>query len=176
MGCRLLNSCTVGEDLGPRLADVLADVVRDGKHPLTHLPFVDEVQPELIQVGFYGAEFWAIAHVPKADLKDTNAAAYPVDGDLNGNGQFFENLNKELHKRGIKVVGHFDTEFHVTGVIYGPEGPREGFFKFYNELWDEKEFGPKPVKDPLELLQRKADGTPFVIEHLNSGDSFESSA
>ena len=125
-----------------------------------YLPFVDEVQPELIQVGFYGAEFWAIAHVPKADLKDTNAAAYPVDGDLKGNGDFFENLNKQLHQRGIKVVGHFDTEFHVTGVIYGPEGPREGFFKFYNELWDEKELGPKPVKDPLELVQRSADGSP----------------
>jgi hypothetical protein len=125
-----------------------------------YLPFVDEVQPEVVQVGFYGAEFWAIAHVRKADMKGANAAAYAVDGDLKGNGQFFENLNKELHKRGIKVVGHFDVELHVTGLIDGPQGPREGFFDFYNKLWDEKELGPKPVKDPLELIQRNADGSP----------------
>jgi len=50
----------------------------------------------------------------------------------------------------------------VTGLIDGPQGPREGFFKFYNELWDEKELGPKPVKDPLELLQRNADGSPLL--------------
>jgi hypothetical protein len=51
----------------------------------------------------------------------------------------------------------------VTGLIDGPQGPREGFFKFYNELWDEKELGPKPVKDPLELLQRNADGSPLTV-------------
>jgi hypothetical protein len=129
-----------------------------------YLPFVDEVQPELVQVGFYGAEFWALAHVPKADMKGAAAAVYPVDGDLKANGQFFENLNKELHKRGIKVVGHFDVELHVTGLIDGPQGPREGFFDFYNKLWDEKELGPKPVKGPLELIQRNADGSPSFYD------------
>ena len=52
-------------------------------------------------------------------------------------------------------------------LIDGPQGPREGFFKFYNELWDEKELGPKPVKDPLDLLQRKADGSPYFIQLKN---------
>jgi hypothetical protein len=101
--------------------------------------------------------------VPEA-VRGAIQGALPGDGNLKACGQWFENLNNELHKRGIKVVGHFDVEYHVTGLINGPQGPREGFFKFYNELWDEKEFGPKPVKDPLELLQRKADGTPFVVE------------
>jgi hypothetical protein len=128
-----------------------------------YLPFVDEVQPEVVQVGFYGVDFWAFSHVPKA-VKGPTASTQPVDGDLKASGQFLENLNKELHKRGIKVIGHFDVEYHVTGLIDAPQGPREGFFKFYNELWDEKELGPKPVKDPLELLQRNADGSPLSVQ------------
>jgi hypothetical protein len=97
-------------------------------------------------------------------VKGTTAATHAVDGDLNASGQFLENLNRELHKRSVKVMGHIDTTYHVTGLIDGPQGPREGFFKFYNELWDEKELGPKPVKDPLELIQRKADGSPYSIK------------
>jgi hypothetical protein len=30
-----------------------------------YLKFVEEVQPEVVQVGFYGVDFWALAHVPK---------------------------------------------------------------------------------------------------------------
>lgn len=131
-----------------------------------YLAFVDEVQPEVVQAGFYGVDFWALAHVPK-DVKGASAATHAVDGDLKASGAFLDNLNQELHKRGIKVVGHIDTTYHVTGLIDGPQGPREGFFKFYNELWDEKELGPKPVKDPLDLIQRKADGSPYVIQLKN---------
>jgi hypothetical protein len=128
-----------------------------------YLSFVDEVQPEVVQAGFYGVDFWALAHVPKA-VKGVTAATHAVDGDLKASGAFLENLNRELHKRGIKVVGHIDTTYHVTGLIDGPQGPREGFFRFYKDLWDEKELGPKPVKDPLELLQRNADGSPLAIK------------
>ncbi|MBK9167966.1 MAG: hypothetical protein IPM24_10930 [Bryobacterales bacterium] len=127
-----------------------------------YLDFVSEAQPEVVQVGFYGADFWALAHVPQA-IKKRTAARQPVDGDLKASGAYFENLNRELHQRGVKVVGHIDTTYHLTGLIDGSEGPREGFFKFYNELWDEAELGPKPVQDPLELLQRKADGSPYSI-------------
>jgi len=128
-----------------------------------YLAFVEEAEPEVVQAGFYGVDFWALAHVPK-DVKGTTAATHAVDGDLRASGRFLENLNQELHKRGVKVIGHIDTTYHVTGLIDGPEGPREGFFKFYNELWDEKELGPKPVKDPLSLIQRKADGSPYFIK------------
>ena len=108
-------------------------------------------------------DFWALAHVPKA-VKGVNAATHAVDGDLKASGAFLENLNRELHKRGIKVVGHIDTTYHVTGLIDGPQGPGEGFFRFYKDLWDEKELGPKPVSDPPELLQRNADGSPLAIK------------
>lgn len=127
-----------------------------------YLPFVDEVQPEVVQVGFYGVDFWALAHVPTA-RKGRTAATHAVDGDQKASGDFLDKLNAQLHQRGIKVIGHIDTTYHVTGLIDGPQGPREGFFHFYNHLWDEKELGPKPVKEPLELIQRKADGSPYFI-------------
>jgi hypothetical protein len=127
-----------------------------------YLAFVDEVQPEVVQAGFYGVDFWALAHVPK-DVKGPTAATHAVDGDLRASGEFLEKLNGELRRRGIKVIGHFDTTYHVTGLVDGPQGPREGFFKFYNELWDERELGPKPVKDPLALLQRRADGSLYSV-------------
>jgi hypothetical protein len=129
-----------------------------------YLAFVDEAQPEVVQVGFYGVDFWAFSKRAQGGERPELLQTQPVEGDLKASGQFLENLNKELHKRGIKVIGHFDVEYHVTGLIDGPQGPREGFFKFYNELWDEKELGPKPVKDPLELLQRNADGSPLICQ------------
>src|SRR4029078_5465817 len=55
------------------------------------------------------------------------------------------------------------------------KGPR-GFFKFYTELWDEKELGPRPVADPLMLLARNADGTPMASKQYSIGQMREYTA
>ncbi len=132
-------------------------------HSPEYLRFVDEVQPEIAQVGWYGAHFYSLAHTP-------HGAGYPAHFPVVGLpecGAWFENLNRELHKRNAKAVGHFNVEF-LVGDPEGPEGPR-GFFKFYRDLWDEKELGPKPVADPLEFLQRDADGKPIVHNSYSIG-------
>lgn len=128
-----------------------------------YLTFIDEARPEIAQVGFYGGHFWSLAHTPHGK---GYPAHFPVVG-LNECGQWFENLNGELHKRKVKVVGHFNIEF-LVGDPDSKDGPR-GFFKFYRDLWDEKELGPRPVKDPLELLERNADGTPIVNSSYSIG-------
>ena len=119
-----------------------------------YLPFVREARPELAQIGFYGAHYWSLGntkfgqgypgHFPKIGLKE--------------NRDWFMQRNRDLHKLDVLVIGHFNIEF-LVGDPKGKDGPR-GFFKFYNELWDEKQLGPKPVKDPLQLLEKNADGTP----------------
>ena len=132
-------------------------------HSPGYLPFVDDVQPEIAQVGWYGAHFYSLAHTP-------HGAGYPAHFPVVGLpecGAWFENLNQELHKRNAKVVGHFNVEF-LVGDPESPEGPR-GFFKFYRDLWDEQLLGPKPVADPLELLQRGADGKPIVHNSYSIG-------
>ncbi len=120
-----------------------------------YLPFIEEARPELVQLGFYGAHFWSLAHTSSYS---GYPAHFPVRG-LTESGDWFAEKNARLHERGVKVVGHFNVEF-LVGDPEGPEGPR-GFFKFYRDLWDEKELEPKPVADPLELLEKNADGTPL---------------
>src|SRR5262245_43895616 len=89
-----------------------------------YLKFIEEARPELVQVGFYGAHFWSLAHTPQYN-------GYPVNFPLKGLdelGNWFADLNGKLHARGAKVVGHFNVEF-LIGDPDGLEGPR-GFFKF----------------------------------------------
>ena len=118
-----------------------------------YLPFIEEAQPEVAQFGFYGAHFWSLAHTP---FGKGYPAHFPVQG-LTECGQWFADMNRELHARNVKVIGHFNVKF-LVGDLDGPEGPR-GFFKFYRDLWDEQVLGPKPVDDPMELLERNRDGS-----------------
>ncbi|MSU76890.1 MAG: hypothetical protein EXS16_02225 [Gemmataceae bacterium] len=127
----------------------------DYAHP-EYLDFVGEARPEIVQVGFYGAHFWSLAHTPQYK---GYPAHFPIRG-LDECGNWFKDLNAKLHQKNVKVVGHFNVEF-LVGDPDSKDGPR-GFFKFYRELWDEKTLGQRPVKDPLDLLQRNADGSPIV--------------
>ena len=120
-----------------------------------YLDFIDETKPDLVQLGFYGAHFWGLAHTPQYK---GYPAHFPVRG-LDECGKWFERRNAELAKRKVRVIGHLNVEF-LVGDPEGPEGPR-GFFKFYRDLWNEKELGPKPVKDPLNFLERDKNGNPL---------------
>jgi hypothetical protein len=120
-----------------------------------YLSFIDEAKPEIVQVGFYGAHFWSLADTAEG-------SGYPAHFPVRGHrecGAWFARLNQDLHKRGAKVVGHLNVKF-LVGDPAGPGGPR-GFFRFYREQWDEKVLGPKPVADPLELLEKDKTGQPI---------------
>lgn len=128
-----------------------------------YLEFVDESKPEVAQIGFYGAHFWSLAHT---EQYAGYPAHFPVRG-LRECGDWFAERNRQLHARGVKVVGHFNVEF-LVGDPDGPKGPT-GFFHFYRNLWDERELGPKPVADPTLLLERDADGKPLVQSDYGIG-------
>src|SRR5215475_7264644 len=128
-----------------------------------YLEFIDEAQPEIVQVGFYGGHFWSLVHTPQYK---GYPAHFPVRG-IDECGNWFADLNNKLHKKNVKVVGHFNVEF-LVGDPDSKDGPR-GFFKFYRDHWDAKAFGPRPVKDPLDLLQKNADGTPIVHNSYSIG-------
>lgn len=135
----------------------------DGYADPGYLPFIEAAQPEVVQVGFYGAHFYSLAHTKEGA---GYPAHFPVVG-LKECGSWFERLNGELHRRGAKVVGHFNVKF-IVGDPDSPQGPR-GFFKFYREMWDERELGPRPVADPLDLLEKNADGTPIGQSNYGIG-------
>lgn len=138
----------------------------DYGHP-DYLTFIAESRAEVAQVGFYGAHFYSLVHTPEYGGYPAN---FPLRG-LNEMGSWFENLNRELHARDVLVVGHFNVEF-LVGDPDGPDGPR-GFFKFYRDLWDERELGPKPVDDPIQLLERNAAGEPIVNHSYSIGGMSE---
>jgi hypothetical protein len=75
-------------------------------HP-DYLAFIEDAQPEVAQVGFYGAHFWSLGHTAQYS---GYPAHFPVRG-LDKLGAWFEDLNAKLHARGVKVVGHFNVEF-----------------------------------------------------------------
>jgi len=129
----------------------------------TYLSFVDAAEPEVAQIGFYGGHFWSLAHTPHGK---GYPAHFPVQG-LSEGGQWFEDLNAELHQRKVKVVGHFNVKF-LVGDPDSPDGPR-GFFKFYRDLWNEQELGKKPVADPLDLLEKDATGKPITNSNYSIG-------
>lgn len=135
-----------------------------------YLRFVEDAKPEVCQVGFYGGHFYSLAHTPQYS---GYPAHFPVRG-LKECGAWFETRNAAIHKRGAKVVGHFNVTF-LVGEPDGQDGPR-GFFQFYRELWDEKELGPRPVKDPLELISKNADGTPMASKQYSIGQMREYTA
>ncbi|MEE2946837.1 MAG: beta-galactosidase [Verrucomicrobiota bacterium] len=120
-----------------------------------YLPFVEDARPELVQVGFYGAHYWSLAHTKYG-------AGYPAHFPkigLRKNRDWLRQLNKKLHQLDSVVVGHFNIEF-LVGDPESDEGPR-GFFKWYHKLWDEELLGPKPVNNPMDLLQKNADTSPI---------------
>jgi hypothetical protein len=128
-----------------------------------YLPFVDDVKPDVAQVGFYGAHFWSLA--------DTAfGGGYPAHLPVRGHrecGEWFAMLNTGLHRRGVKVVGHMNVKF-LVGDPDSPEGPR-GFFRFYRDQWDEKLLGPKPVADALDLLEKDKAGKPISNSSYSIG-------
>jgi len=128
-----------------------------------YLSFVEDAKPEVAQVGFYGAHFWSLADT-------TSYGGYPAHLPVRGHrecGEWFARLNAELHRRGVKVVGHINVKF-LVGDPDGAEGPR-GFFKFYRDQWDENLLGPRPAADALDLLEKDKFGKPISNKTYSIG-------
>lgn len=132
-----------------------------------YLPFIEEAKPEVAQIGFYGAHFWSLAHT-------THGQGYPAHFPVEGNkecGAWFKDMNDKLHERGVRVVGHFNVKFLVGDSAGQGDASAEptGFFKFYRDLWDESLLGPRPVKDPLTLLEVDRAGKPISNNSYSIG-------
>ncbi|MBQ11991.1 MAG: hypothetical protein CMJ45_10625 [Planctomyces sp.] len=126
-------------------------------HP-DYLPFLREARPEVVQLGFYGGHFWSLAHT---SAFAGYPAHFPVRG-LDACRAWFADRNRKIHGIDAKVIGHFNVEFLVGDPRDRTSGKEPtGFFRFYEELWDEKILGPRPVPDPLDLLERGPDGQPI---------------
>jgi hypothetical protein len=120
-----------------------------------YLEFIRDAEPEVVQVGFYGAHFWSLVHTPQFN---GYPAHFPVRG-IDEASQWFAELNRKLHQSQVKVIGHFNVQF-LVGDPDSPDGSR-GFFRFYRDLWDESVLGPKPEQNPIAFLEKDKDGSPI---------------
>jgi len=126
-----------------------------------YLQFIEDVKPEVVQVGWYGAHMYGPSPYEPWDHGKFSRE------NLRERALYFTNLNRELHQRGVKVVGHFNIEF-LIGEPDGSDGPR-GFFKYFRDLWDEQDLGPRPADNLLDLLERGPDGKPIVDNNYAIG-------
>lgn len=132
-----------------------------------YLDFLRDTRPEVVQVGFYGADFYTLAHMPdtaERTLRSTHAFARRLVPGRHARRtpqtqcRIFrepQSGRKETRRQG-------DRPLHVVKYLLGDKtetGPSSRrFLQDLNNLWDEKELGPKPVADPLDLLQKNRDG------------------
>ena len=95
-------------DPGPRPFTTLVAHWAEYADP-DYLPFLSEAQPDVAQVGFYGAHFWSLSHTPHGK---GYPAHFPLVG-LDENRDWLAQRNRAIHQRGIKVVGHMNVKFLV---------------------------------------------------------------
>ena len=113
------------------------------------IDFLAEVRPQIVQMGFYGPQLYALAETDKG-------GGYPMSLPVQGIRQALawqKDFNGKVHDLGGKVLGHFSMT-----VAWGEPTNKEGFFQFYDEFWSEDILGEKPVEDIKELLMRLPDG------------------
>jgi len=111
--------------------------------------FLTEVRPQIVQMGFYGPQLYALAETDKG-------SGYPMSLPVRGIREVLawqKEFNEKVHDLGGKVLGHFSMT-----VAWGEPTNREGFFQFYDEFWPQDLLGEKPVEDIKELLMRLPDG------------------
>ncbi|MBK9167164.1 MAG: hypothetical protein IPM24_06830 [Bryobacterales bacterium] len=119
--------------------------------------FLDEVRPEVVQAGFYGPMFHGYADNPAST---GYMMRLPVSGQREALAAQ-RKVNEEIHRRGLKVVAHFQ----MINVIQKGGGHENNFAEFYENHWHEDILGPKPHPDWRHLMQEDADGNPIVATH-----------
>ena len=113
------------------------------------IEFLAEVRPQIVQMGFYGPQLYALVETDKG-------GGYPMSLPVQGIWETLawqKDFNGKVHDLGGKVLGHFSMT-----VAWGEPTNKEGFFQFYDEFWPRDILGEKPVEDIKELLMRLPDG------------------
>jgi len=113
------------------------------------IDFLAEIRPQIVQMGFYGPQLYALAETDKGGGYPMSLPARGIKEALAWQKEF----NREVHDMGGKVLGHFSMT-----VAWGEPTNKEGFFEFYDEFWPQDILGEKPVADIKELLMRLPDG------------------
>ena len=112
------------------------------------------VEPQMIQVGFFGAGYLAALG---AAQKRGEPAYWGAFGGGEVERNMLGNFIKRAHAQGVRVVGHFS-----IALTYGKLGTSDGFAHVIDRCWDADRLGPRPPVSAAELLQSDVDGKPLL--------------
>lgn len=112
------------------------------------IEYIERIHPEVLQIGHFGPLFFSVCSSDR-----WNYFGVPAPGMHEGI-QWWKTFVSRVQQLDIKVVGLISLCFH-----FGDHAANDGWFHFWNDLWDETMLGPRPCDDPLDLLQRNEDGT-----------------
>ncbi|MDA1015259.1 MAG: hypothetical protein O3A00_12500 [Planctomycetota bacterium] len=123
------------------------------------MPYLETARPEIVQIGNYGAMFHGYADNPRSAK---TPMMLPVVGERAAL-EFQRKLNAEVHKLGLKVVGHFR-----LAKVMADWQEQTGFVEYYNKRWPTDLLGPKPHPQLIELLQRDGSGAPVQLSRYDN--------
>ena len=121
------------------------------------------VEPQLVQVGLFGAGYLAgrgAAH--KRDQPEFWASYGGGEIDRTTLRSFI----KRAHAKGVLVQGMFS-----IALTYGNFESSDGIVHAIDRAWDENQLGPRPSVSALDLLQRDVNGKPLVGGRCDEGNT-----
>lgn len=127
---------------------------------------VKVIKPDLIHASVWGPELLGGVHTNGQVVGVTYIRPNDL-GTVRRYRDYWKKVIDEAHKAGAKVQSTFSLTFS-----FDRRTRDAGFFKYYNDLWETDILGPKPVANPIELLNRDRDGNPIVGPSNHMKDVF----
>ena len=114
--------------------------------------YLAKVRPDVIHGSVLGPELASVVHT-RGERKCITPA-WPADvGTMKEYHDWWQDVLKEVHDHGVKVQATFSM---VNA--WGDRAGNEGWFKYYNDLWEEELLGPRPCPDSADMFECDADG------------------
>lgn len=147
-----------GELDRPRIRIILGGEYWGTKPEADYPDYLAQVRPDVIHASVLGPELastissWGQRKAITAIVPSTAAS---MEEYLAWWGEYL----KRLHRHGVRV----QATFSIVNA-WGDHEHNTGWFKYYNELWEEKLLGPRPAPHAADLMERDAQGALFRSE------------
>ena len=126
-----------------------------GEVTLKLLDTLRQVRPQVLHASIFGPELLTGIHTGGQLVGFTPISPKGIS-TVREYLDWWRKFNAAAHREGIKV----QATFNMT-LIWDNQARNKGWFKYFNDFWEEQLLGPKPVGNPMDLLQRDGLGQPL---------------
>ncbi|MGO8737045.1 MAG: hypothetical protein ACLQVM_30130 [Terriglobia bacterium] len=129
------------------------------------LDAVRKVRPDVLHASIFGPEL--LGALPTGGkVAGVTPMSPPGVTTVREYLAWWKKVIDEAHRLGAKVQATFS-----MSLLHDTISRDRGWFRYYNNFWEADILGPKPVSDPLDLLQRDEAGRPHLSAYV--GRSFQ---